>query len=265
MRFYDTRVLAMPREGLHVQWQLEPEDTDMSSVEVELQRSESPLGPFEVLQAFDPVSVFAFTDKTVPWRPKGWEIYYRLVARDKTSGDVVHESRAFGMQGQLPLDALEIIRQHNIMLRGVNGHGAYNGTLCTVYKRRNFGARCVYCVDAQTGRVTISGCRSCGGTGFSGTGYYAPVDVFIALQPNARNPQITMLGKLEDNETSGYLVNFPVLYGGDLIVEPSESHWRVVAVEPTLRHRVIVRQSLRLRQLDHNDVEYETLRHSSHR
>lgn len=264
MRFYDTSVLTLPRDGVYAQWRVEPEDTDLSLVEVELQRSESPLGPFVVVQTLDPLRVFSFLDKGAPWRPKNWELYYRLVGRLRASGDVVHSSRAFGMSGQLPLDALEIIRQHNILLRGVNTHPSYNGTLCSIYKKRNFGPRCPVCVDSGTGRVTISGCQGCGGTGFAGSGYYDPIDVHIALQPSPAAVQVTPMMKTEDNDTTGFMTNFPVMYSGDILVEPNEAHWRVVSVDTTRRHRVLVHQTLRLRQLDANDVEYETLLHSSH-
>lgn len=265
MRFYDTHVLVIPRDGVSVQWHLEPEDTDMSSVEVELQRSESPRGPFVTVQTVDPLQTFSFTDRGAPWRPKNWELYYRLVGLNRATGQPVHTGPAFGLQGRLPLDALEIIRQHNILLRGVNGHGPYSGTLCTAYKRRNFGPRCPHCVDSVTGRVTISGCQSCGGTGFSGGGYYAPVDIHVAMQPHPRALQTTPLMRVEENETTALMTNYPVMYSGDILVEPSERHWRVTSVDVTERHRTIVHQTLRLRQLDTNDVEYETLRHSSHR
>lgn len=264
MRFYDASVLTLPRDGVYTQWRVEPEDTDLSLIEVELQRSESPLGPFVIVQTLDPLRVFSWLDKGAPWRPKNWELYYRLVARLASSGDIVHTGRPFGMHGQLPLDALEIIRQHNVALRGVNGHGPYNGTPCTIYKKRNFGPRCPHCVDSGTGRVTISGCQGCGGTGFSGTGYYDPIDVYIALQPSLNAVQLQALGKIEDNDTTGFMTNYPVMYSGDLIVEPGEQHWRVVSVDTTERHRILVHQTLKLRQLDPNDVEYETLLHSSH-
>jgi ribosomal protein L37AE/L43A len=265
VRFYDQKLLTRPRDGVVVSWLLEPEDTDVSAVEVEIQRSESPDGPFVVVQTVDPMTVFSFTDKGAPWRPKAWELYYRLVSRSRSTGEEVHVGQSFGFQGQLPLDALEIIRQHDILLRGVNDHGPYNGTPCTVYKRRNFGPRCPSCVDSVTNRVTISGCRSCSGTGFAGGGYYAPVDTFIAIQPAPRVVQVTQLMKSEDADTSAYMTNYPVMYPGDLIVEPSDKHWRVTAVDVTERRRTLVKQQLRLRQLDTNDIEYETLRHSSYR
>lgn len=266
MRFFNTEALTFPRDGTAVQWMVEPENTDLSTVEVVVERSESPMGPFVEVQVVDPLTVFSFRDKTAPWRPKNWELYYRLRGVDRSSGDDVHVGEVFGFQGNLPLDALEIIRQHKILLEGVNGHEPYNGRPCSIFKRRNFGPRCRDCVDASTGQVVISQCPSCGGTGYQGTGYYDPIDnVLMNISPNRRSVQSTTLARQEDNETAGFMLNFPVLYDGDIIVEPNERHWRVMGSEVTERVRQIVHQTLRLRQLDHNDVEYETLLHSSHR
>lgn len=261
MRFFNTRALLFPRDGVHVQWGVEPEATDLNTVEVELLRSESPSGPWTKLQVFDPVVTFGFTDKTVPWRPKNYEVYYLLRGVDKGSGDVLTDDLPFGFQGQLPLDAVEIIRQHQILLLGVNGHKPLTGIETTVYKKRTFGARCLECTDGPTGRVVISQCKICGGTGYSDSGYYAPIRVAMNFQPSPKTYQISNLGKLEDNETVAFMVNFPIMYPGDMIVEPNEAHWRVVNIDVTERNRVIVHQLLRLRQLDHNDVEYQVLRH----
>lgn len=260
MRFYDTRALLLPREGVRLQWGIEPEDTDLTTIEIDVQRSESPSGPFKSLQTIDPLAVFSWTDRTAPWKPKNMELYYRLVGRLRSTGEVVWDCYPFGFQGRLPLDALEMIRQHNILLRGVNGHDPLTGIPTTVYKRRNFGARCRQCTDSVTGRVTISGCRVCGGTGFNG-GYYSPIVVYMNFQPHARYLRVSTLGKEEDNETTAFLTNFPILYPGDMVVEPSEKHWRVTQIDVTERKRVVVHQLVRLRQLDHGDVEYETHRH----
>lgn len=261
MRFSDTRALLLPREGVHVQWRIEPETTDIDTVELELARSESPRGPWVTLQVLDPMTRFSFTDRTAPWRPKNAELYYRLTAVERDTGDAVTDCPAFGFQGALPLDALEIIRQHNLLLNGVNGHTAKTGIRVTVYKRRNFGSPCRVCRDVVTDQVVNSQCRECVGTGFAGGGYYAPILIGANLQPSPAALQITNLGAIEDNETVAFITNFPVMYPGDMIVEPDEKHWRVVQVDVTERKRVVVHQMLRLRQLDHNDVEYEVLRH----
>lgn len=261
MRFYEQRALMFPRNGVHVQWRVEPESDDLELIEVELTRSESPAGPFTILQVLDPLKTFAFTDRTAPWRPKGMELYYKLVARLRATGEEVDCGESFGFQGPLPLDAIEIIRQHNLLLYGVNGHEPKTGIRATLYKKRNFGPRCQVCTDQATGRVIISQCRACAGTGFRNGGYYAPMIINMTFQPNPNQVQITNLGKIEDNDTVAFMTNFPVMTPGDLVIEPNESHWRVIQIDVTERKRTIVHQLLKLRQLDHNDIEYEVFRH----
>lgn len=261
MRFPDAKALLLPREGVHCQWQLEPETTDPETVEIDLERSESPSGPWTCLQTLDPMTQFSFTDRTAPWRPKNMAILYRLVGRTRSQGQVVAVSPPFGFQGQLPLDAVEIIRQHNILLRGVNGHVSQTGIKATVYKRRTFGPRCPDCTDAVTKRIVVGQCGSCGGTGFRDRGYYNPIVVYMTFSPHPRVLQLANLGKIEDNETTAFLTNFPLLYAGDMVVEPNEAHWHVKQVDVTERKRTIVHQVIRLRQLDHGDVEYQLLRH----
>ena len=93
MRFFETRSLLLPRDGVNVQWGVEPEDTDLTTIEVELARSESPAGPFTKLQVFDPFTTFSFTDKTAPWRPKNFDLYYRLQGVTASTGSVVTSPR----------------------------------------------------------------------------------------------------------------------------------------------------------------------------
>lgn len=266
MRFYDTRLLCLPREGFHVQWRVEPENDDLAAIELEIQRSESPRGPWEVVAVVDPATTFTYTDVTAPWRPKNWSLHYQLVGRLRATGAEVPRSAVVSVHGQLPMDALEIIRQHNLLLRGVNGHRPATGRACTVYKRRNFGFRCRACTDEATGQVVISQCRECGGTGFAGSGYYDAIDdVAMNINPNARATRLTPLSRLQDNETSAFMTNWPLMADGDIVVEDSERHWRVVDVQQTERQRVLVHQVLRLAEVDHNDVVYETLRHKLNR
>lgn len=260
MRFFDTRALLFPRNGIHLQWGVEPEGTDLEMVEMEIHRSESPSGPFINLQTLNPLETFAWTDRTAPLRAKRFELYYKLVGTNRSTGVIIHQSQPFGFQGRLPLDALEIIRQHNILLRGVNGHDPTTGIKTTVYKKKTFGVRCQYCTDEATKQIVISQCKMCGGTGLV-NGYYSPIPVYMNFQPTPKMLRVMNLGKIEEHESVAFLTNFPIMYPGDMVVEPDEKHWKVSGVEITERKRTIVHQLVRIRQLDHNDVEYELYKH----
>jgi hypothetical protein len=264
MRFFNKKLVIFSRNGAHVQWLIEPEDTDISTIEVEILRSEAPTGPFKSITTLDPLLDFAYTDKTVPWRPQNQDVSYKLRAVEKSTGDTVHESAAFGLEGPLTLDALEIIRQHKILLEGLNGHRSLRGIECTLYKKRNFGPRCHLCVDALTNRVTVSNCQSCSGTGFV-IGYYEPVNIHVNIEPYPTEIRLANVGKIEPSDTQIFMTNFPVMYPGDLVVEPDEKHWRVKGTHYTERNRNLVHQVLGVTQLKPDDIAHETLLHSSHR
>lgn len=265
MLWLDTQVVLFHRDGHQLQWRWDPQATPPASVEMEILRAEGPDGPFDVVDVVDPTATFSYLDKTSPQRLQNQEIYYRLRCVDKNTGTEVARSAAFGTQGELSLDALEIIRQQRVVLEGVNGHRPIKGIpgLVTIYRKRNFGRRCPDCTDAITGQVVVSNCRACHGSGKL-DGYYDPMDTGMNIMPYANALKLLNLQKTEDSDTVGQMNNFPVMYPGDIVVEPSEKHWRVTRVETRERYRVIVRQILYLTQLKPDDIAHETLRHSSH-
>lgn len=252
----------MPQEGVAIQWQVRPEELELADVEVEVRRSGSPVGPMETLGVIDPLTTYLFYDTTAPWRPDEIGLYYQLAAVWKSSGATAALGSVFNDQNPLPKYALEILRQTRIQYQGVNGHSGFVARECTIYKKRNFGSRCRECTDPVTRRVTISGCRVCGGTGYSG-GYYNPVNVYCQIDPEQRRLDFTPINKYDDRQTSVRLMNVPILYPGDIVVEQSEKHWRVVSVDPTEdNRRNLITQSVGAVEIDRNDVVYRTMRHS---
>ncbi len=263
MIFFDTEVLLFSRDGIAVQWKLDPQELDITTLELEVQRSESPAGAWKTLVTVDPLHVFSYFDKDAPWRSQHVPMYYRLRAIDKASGVEKAASKPFTFGGPLPLDAIEIIRQQRVLLEGVNGHPPVKGTECTVYKRRNFGRNCTRCKDAITNRIAISNCPECFGTGKI-DGFYNPVNVFLNLSPHDVDTELTNLGKIEDHETTFYANNFPVFYPGDIVVEPNEQHWRIVRMQPRERRNALVRQILFVINVKPDDIVHDRLRHSTH-
>lgn len=263
MLFFDTSVVLFSRDGLQVQWRWDPQGTDPTTVELEVQRSGSPVGPWSQLSVVDPRTTFSFFDKTTPTRPQNEDLYWRLRAVLRTDGSEVAVSNPFGLNGPLSQDALWIIEQQRILLDGVNGHRAIKGIPVTIYRKRNFGVPCPECRDAVTGRVSISNCRMCHGSGKL-DGYFDSVDVGANISQYTTNVQLGNLQKVENSDTSCFINNFPAVYPGDIVVEPSERHWRVTRVEPRERYRTIVRQALSMTQIKPDDIVNQTLRHSSH-
>lgn len=266
MLFTDLAVVLFNRDGHQIQWRWEPQETDPGTVEFELLRAEGPDGPYDTIATLDPETDFSFFDKTAPFRIQNQVIYYRVRVVLRATGAEVGLSPAFGTQsGPLPQDALLIIEQQNIMLEGVNGHVPTKGIPggVTIYRKRNFGRACTECRDAVTGRIVVSDCRTCHGTGKL-DGFYSPVNVGMNISPYAANIRRLNLQKVEDCETVGVMNNYPVVFPGDILVEPNEKHWQVNRVDVRERHRILVRQILYLSQLKPDDIAHETLRHVSH-
>lgn len=265
MIFIDPAVTQFTHDGHYIQWRWDPQATDPDTVELEIMRSESPDGPFDTVATIDPRDVFSYFDKTSPTSLLNAEIFYRLRAVERGTDREIKVSQAFGTQGKPPLDALEIIRQQRILLEGVNGHqprvGIPGGVTC--YRKRNFGRRCPECVDAVTGRVAVSNCRLCIGTGKL-DGYYNPVNVGMNIQPYAVVAKLEGLQRNTDVDTAATMNNYPTMFPGDIIVEPSEKHWRVTRLDTKERHRIVVRQILSLSQIKPDDIINEILRHVSH-
>lgn len=264
MLFHDIEVLIIPNDGTTVQWMIAPQDTDMNTVEVEVQRAGGPNGPWSTLGVVDPNSVFMFRDAVAPQKPDKAGLYYRLVGKDRQTAAVITTSDARTDSRIVPLYAQEIKRQVRILLRGVNQHPGFVGNACTIYKERRFGARCRSCRDASTGRVTISNCEACAGTGYSGNGYFTPIDVWCRVDPEVKQLGFGPLMKTDDRNTRVMLLDVPILYPGDVIVEKNEKHWRVASVDPAEdNERNTVVQFPAVVEIDRGDIVYSRLRHSS--
>lgn len=85
------------------------------------------------------------------------------------------------------LVANRIIKKEMLLLRKRSGQ---DGVLL---KRKTFGLPCPKCLDPATGEPTNSHCDVCFGTGFDG-GYYAPIDCWIACEPNVWTSKVGELG-----------------------------------------------------------------------
>jgi hypothetical protein len=263
VEFTDVKVLVVPNDGITVQWRIVPQDVDLNTVEVHVERSGGPEGPWSELTVVDPNSVFIYKDVTGPQRADRMGLYFRLLAKDRQTQAVVEASDPFTDTRVIPLYALEIRRQVRIYLEGVNNHRGYVGNACTIYKLRTFGPKCMVCRDASSDRIVISNCRECGGTGQAGDGYFNPVDVFCKVDPEQKELGFGPLMKTDDRHTRVMMLDVPILYPGDVIVERSEKHWRVVNVDPAEdNERNPVIQFPTVVEIDRADVVYSKLRHS---
>lgn len=84
----------------------------------------------------------------------------------------------------------------------------------------------------------------------------SPIEVFIQIDPSGKNIQASPLQEMQPQDSRGRMTNFPPISPGDIIVENSNSRWRVVNVAQTERLRSVVHQEFALRQIPKGDIEY---------
>lgn len=104
--------------------------------------------------------------------------------------------------------AREINRKENLLFR------TKTGVPVKVYKIKKYGVPCSVCVDAKTGTLTTSQCKTCYGTKY---GIYEPVDIWANIVEAQVNKQISDIGVIEDKTAHIRLSNNVLLNKGDII------------------------------------------------
>lgn len=214
--------------------------------EVEVQRSESPEGPFAVISpAFR--ARFRFTDTHLPPGNRYRQFHYRLRLRHIPTGRVEYTSAA--TQEPLPdITTLEIRRHLQILYREVSGRR------CWLLPARTFGRRCPKCWDPELDQRTSSKCLSCYDTSFLG-GYLQPIEVFIDIDPNGNSNQPSQLANMQSNATTARMGHYPSVKPDDLIIEGENHRWIVTKTTQTEHLRAPVQQHLTMIEVFPQDIE----------
>jgi hypothetical protein len=174
--------------------------------------------------------------------------HYIIRVTHKASG----EYKDFGPASKSPeptLVANELRVHMNLLMR------EFIGRRCWLLPIRTFGQRCGECWNSRLQKRRKSGCRTCWDTSFV-RGYHRPMEVWASIDPDPANNQPSQLGTLQQKNTTGRMAHFPPIKPGDLLVEPENLRWRVVAVSTTQEQRAIVTQELQLHRVPASDVEY---------
>ena len=245
-------VLARPLDLLRVlvTWKLEPTQDDLTGTEFIVQRSGGLAGPYKAISAPLP-GANQFIDATAPRKHLFRNIAYQVVLRKPGPPVVIlSTSKPAVIAADMDLISMEIVRQFRILHRRVTGR------LCATFSIRDFGDRCTDCFNLTQKRETKSNCLTCFGTGFRG-GYFDQVDAFIDFNPTPQSVDITEFGEMQQSDTIAWATNYPPFKPRDLIVDPDERRWRVVAIRPIQPRGQLVQQFLQLREIQVVDVEYK--------
>ena len=240
------RVTSLDLDFHEVSWSIRNTVEDVLDYTFQILRSESPEGPFEAISA--PFSDrYLFIDNVLQVAHR-WRIYhYKLRVTNKQDQSI----KDFGPVSKTPepdLIAQELRRHMQLLFQEFAGRRNW------VLPVRTFGQRCS-CWNTALNKQTRSGCVLCFDTGFI-RGYIHPIEVWGQIDPNPKADQATNVGKLQQSNTTGRFGYYPPLKPDDLIIEPENRRWRVIAVSQVEFGRAAVSQEVQLHEIPSTDVEF---------
>jgi hypothetical protein len=242
----DLRVRSLDVDFNELTWKLEDTSEDTLDYNFQVQRSESPNGPFDNLAvAFQ--DRYSFVDNTLTGGHRWRKYFYQLLVTRVTTGD----SDVFGPVSKDPdpdLTALELRRHMQLLFR------EFAGRRCWVLPVRTFGQRCS-CWNPTLRSRTRTGDLACFDTGFV-RGYLHPIESWIQMDPSPKTEQNTNVGAQQQVNTTARLAWYPPLKPRDVIIEPENRRWRVVQVNQTEQGRAAVHQEVQLHEIPPKDIEF---------
>jgi hypothetical protein len=227
-------------------WQLGPTSEDILDYNFQVQRSESPNGPWDILTPpFQ--DEYVYIDKAIYTGDRWRKFYYRIFVTQVPTG----ETKSFGPVSQEPdadLVAQELRRHMQLLFK------EFAGRRCWVLPVRTFGQRCS-CFNQKLKMRQRSGCKLCWDTSWV-RGYLHPIESWIQVDPSPKTKQFTNVGEQEQSNSTMRLVWYPPLKPDDLIIEPENRRWKVVQVSQTEQGRAAVHQEVQIHEVPPKDIEY---------
>lgn len=239
----DIKVTVWPDVGWRIQWSLEKKDVPVGAYSISVDRASSPEGPWSEVGASLDIDDVSYEDRLVESYRSIWElIYYRLRIVEDGVGDhflsepVTNVARSDRIGN-------EIIRQHELILYGRNGHPGFYSRDFACFKRTKFGLDCTYCKDAVTGERVVPRCKICNGTGYV-EGYANPVKFRGRfLNSPSKVDNVTVSGEMQVDMRTIFMAAYPIIDPGDILAEKgSGNRWHVESVDASMPGDSIVSQ-----------------------
>jgi len=242
----DFRVRSLDADFSELTWSLSDTSEDVLDYTFQIQRSESPSGPYDLLGV--PFSDrFSFVDNSGLTGHRWRKCFYQLHVVHVPTGD----SEDIGPVSKDPepdLIALELRRHMQLLFR------EFAARRCWVLPARTFGQRCS-CYNPVLKQKRTSGCRLCFDTGFV-RGYLSPIETWVQMDPSPKTEQNTNVGAQQQSNTTARLAWYPPLKPRDILVEPENRRWRIVQVNQTEQGRAAVHQEVQLHEIPSKDIEF---------
>ena len=246
LELQELRVRSLDIDFNELSWKLAETSEDILDYTFQVQRSESPNGPYENLAvAFQ--DKYSFVDNTLTSGHRWRKYFYQVLVTQVPTG----ETKAFGPISKDPdadIIALELRRHMQLLFR------EFAGRRCWVLPVRTFGQRCS-CYNPKLRQRTRSGCQLCFDTSFV-RGYLSPIESWVQVDPSPKTEQNTNVGPQQQSNTTARLAWYPPLKPQDLLIEPENRRWRVVQVNQTEQGRASVHQEVQLHEIPPKDIEF---------
>ena len=241
-----------PDQGWRLQWDVDGID---NTHEIVIERASGPEGPWSVLDILD-WNTIAYVDTEPSFRGFFDHLFYRLTVRLISDQSIIRQSEAVSTVRSGTKITNEIIRQHELTLKGVNTLPGFFSRKFKLYKRTKFGTKCHFCIDEDTGEALLDQCDQCNGTRYL-EGWTNPVPFDASWRTQAQaSSEITQLGDHESNRGQLFLAAFPVVEPGDVLIQQDDlTAWEVVSITTSSPGGYLVSQVLNLSQLDRQFIE----------
>jgi hypothetical protein len=237
-----------PSRGWRIQWRLSEYPINCQTI---IERSSSATGPWTEVGRV-PINTLIYEDENIlSWRGIFHEFFYRISVIDEDDNVLVN-SIATDARGVADRITAEVIRQHELKLRGANGHPGYYGAIMAVFKKTRQGTHCTYCRGPNGEKGLVMYCDQCQGTGYL-EGYANPIIArFQSLSGDTWSRQVTTTGEREEMNNPFWTAAFPAIDQGDVLVEKGTTRrWLVTNVELSRPNGVVTSQRLMCSLMDY--------------
>jgi len=243
----DLKVRSLDADFNELSWKIADTTEDLLDYTFQVLRSESAEGPWDAL-GVPFTDRYLFIDNTIKVDHR-WRKYFYKIRITKLSDETTTDAGPYTKDPDADLIALELRRHMQLLFR------EFSGRRCYILPARTFGQRCT-CWNESLQKRTRSGCVLCYDTGFV-RGYLSPIESWVQIEPNTKAEQNTVVGAQQQSNTTAKLAWYPPLKPRDLIIEPENRRWRVVAVTSTEHGRAPVHQEVQIHEIPGRDIEFK--------
>lgn len=252
MRFESIRIGYRPGDGWLLEWSLSGINSDDT---IRIERSAGPNGPWDIIDTVSFDTVF-YCDYIPEFRSVFKNFWYRLVVEQSglTSEPQSSENTSDYVTN-------EIIRQHNLLLYGVNNHPGFYSREFACYKPDRYGVR--ECSGVAPNGEDFLGGNFLGDNTKYERGYLNPIKFKGRWIDTVRKESNTMaLGRKESFNRQLWTSNFPVLDKGDVICEKGTGrNYEILSIDVRMPNNILVSQNIVCKQIDPQYWEAKNLRY----